>query len=33
MIRPMGVRPDGTLAPLEETLCDPTVEDSGSDSD
>ncbi|XP_068459113.1 synembryn-B isoform X2 [Clinocottus analis] len=32
VIRPMGVRPDGTLAPLEETLCDP-VEDSGSDSD
>ncbi|XP_039664814.1 synembryn-B isoform X2 [Perca fluviatilis] len=32
VIRPMGVRPDGTLAPLEETLCDPR-EDSGSDSD
>ncbi|XP_049928658.1 synembryn-B isoform X1 [Epinephelus moara] len=32
VIRPMGVRPDGTLAPLEETLCDPP-EDSGSDSD
>ncbi|TNN40089.1 Synembryn-B [Liparis tanakae] len=32
VIRPMGVRPDGTLAPLEETLCDP-AEDSGSDSD
>ncbi|XP_074533676.1 chaperone Ric-8B isoform X2 [Halichoeres trimaculatus] len=33
VIRPMGVRPDGTLAPLEETLCDPPVDDSGSDSD
>lgn len=32
VIRPMGVRPDGTLAPLEETLCDPP-QDSGSDSD
>ncbi|KAI3371444.1 hypothetical protein L3Q82_024036 [Scortum barcoo] len=32
VIRPMGVRPDGTLAPLEETLCDPPG-DSGSDSD
>ncbi|XP_056272849.1 synembryn-B isoform X1 [Pseudoliparis swirei] len=32
VIRPMGVRPDGTLAPLEETLCDP-AEDSGSNSD
>ncbi|XP_034071456.1 synembryn-B isoform X1 [Gymnodraco acuticeps] len=32
VIRPMGVMPDGTLAPLEETLCDPP-EDSGSDSD
>lgn len=32
VIRAMGVRPDGTLAPLEETLCDPP-EDSGSDSD
>ncbi|XP_020513224.1 synembryn-B isoform X2 [Labrus bergylta] len=33
MIRPMGVRPDGTLAPLEETLCDPNAGDSGLDSD
>ncbi|XP_075870839.1 chaperone Ric-8B isoform X2 [Nelusetta ayraudi] len=33
LIRPMGVRPDGTLAPLEETLCNPPVQDSGSDSD
>ncbi|CAJ1056958.1 synembryn-B isoform X2 [Xyrichtys novacula] len=33
VIRPMGVRPDGTLAPLEETLCDAPVEVSGSDSD
>ncbi|XP_034540940.1 synembryn-B isoform X2 [Notolabrus celidotus] len=33
VIRPMGVRPDGTLAPLEETLCDAPVDDSGSDSD
>ncbi|XP_072241704.1 chaperone Ric-8B isoform X2 [Leuresthes tenuis] len=33
VIRPMGVRPDGTLAPLEETLCDPPEENSGSDSD
>ncbi|XP_056242726.1 synembryn-B isoform X2 [Seriola aureovittata] len=33
VIRPMGVRPDGTLAPLEETLCDPTGDNSASDSD
>uniref|UniRef100_A0A672YGJ8 Synembryn n=1 Tax=Sphaeramia orbicularis TaxID=375764 RepID=A0A672YGJ8_9TELE len=33
VIRPMGVRPDGTLAPLEETLCDPTEDNSESDSD
>ncbi|XP_019934911.1 synembryn-B isoform X2 [Paralichthys olivaceus] len=33
LIRPMGVRPDGTLAPLEETLCDPSEGNSGSDSD
>ncbi|XP_022609977.1 synembryn-B isoform X1 [Seriola dumerili] len=33
VIRPMGVRPDGTLAPLEETLCDPPGDNSGSDSD
>ncbi|KAM6937838.1 chaperone Ric-8B isoform 1-T1 [Xenentodon cancila] len=33
VIRPMGVRPDGTLAPLEETLCDPPEENSESDSD
>ncbi|XP_070686330.1 chaperone Ric-8B isoform X2 [Pempheris klunzingeri] len=33
VIRPMGVRPDGTLAPLEETLCEPPEENSGSDSD
>ncbi|XP_041794730.1 synembryn-B isoform X1 [Chelmon rostratus] len=33
VIRPMGVRPDGTLAPLEETLCDPREDNSGSDSD
>ncbi|KAK2842118.1 hypothetical protein Q5P01_012318 [Channa striata] len=33
VIRPMGVRPDGTLAPLEETLCDPSEENSESDSD
>ncbi|XP_062245568.1 synembryn-B isoform X1 [Platichthys flesus] len=33
LIRPMGVRPDGTLAPLEETLCDPSEDNSGSDSD
>ncbi|XP_062276890.1 synembryn-B isoform X1 [Scomber scombrus] len=33
VIRPMGVRPDGTLAPLEETLCDPPEDISGSDSD
>ncbi|XP_042352412.1 synembryn-B isoform X2 [Plectropomus leopardus] len=32
VIRPMGVMPDGTLAPLEETLRDPPG-DSGSDSD
>lgn len=33
VIRPMGVRPDGTLAPLEETLCDPPEDNSESDSD
>ncbi|XP_068169140.1 synembryn-B isoform X2 [Antennarius striatus] len=33
VIRPMGVRPDGTLAPLEETLCDAPEEISASDSD
>ncbi|XP_045892311.1 synembryn-B isoform X2 [Micropterus dolomieu] len=33
VIRPMGVRPDGTLAPLEETLCDAPEDNSGSDSD
>ncbi|KAM4573508.1 chaperone Ric-8B isoform 2-T2 [Odontesthes bonariensis] len=33
VIRPMGVRPDGTLAPLEETLCDGPEDNSGSDSD
>ncbi|XP_075998502.1 chaperone Ric-8B [Genypterus blacodes] len=33
VIRPMGVRPDGTLAPLEETLCEPLEDSSGSDSD
>lgn len=33
VIRPMGVRPDGTLAPLEETLCDPPEENPDSDSD
>lgn len=33
VIRPMGVRPDGTLAPLEETLCNPHEDNSGSDSD
>ncbi|XP_069018091.1 synembryn-B isoform X2 [Embiotoca jacksoni] len=33
VIRPMGVRPDGTLAPLVETLCDPHDDNSGSDSD
>lgn len=32
VIRPMGVRPDGTLAPLEETLQAPE-DRSGSDSD
>ncbi|KAM9376586.1 chaperone Ric-8B [Pholidichthys leucotaenia] len=33
VIRPMGVRPDGTLAPLEETLSNLPEENSGSDSD
>ncbi|XP_063335973.1 synembryn-B isoform X1 [Pelmatolapia mariae] len=33
VIRPMGVKPDGTLAPLEETLCSPPEENSDSDSD
>ncbi|XP_035498836.1 synembryn-B isoform X3 [Scophthalmus maximus] len=33
VIRPMGVRPDGTLAPLEETLRDTSEDNSGSDSD
>lgn len=32
VIRPMGVRPDGTLAPLEETLRVPE-DHLGSDSD
>lgn len=32
VIRPMGVRPDGTLVPLEETLRVPE-ERSGSDSE
>lgn len=32
VIRPMSVRPDGTLAPLEETLRVPE-DHSGSDSD
>ncbi|KAM3870309.1 chaperone Ric-8B [Diretmus argenteus] len=33
LIRPMGVRKDGTLAPLDETLCRPAEDSSGSDSD
>ncbi|KAG7217402.1 hypothetical protein INR49_021569 [Caranx melampygus] len=33
VIRPMGIRPDGTFAPLEETLRDPSEDISGSDSD
>ncbi|KAG7521929.1 synembryn-B isoform X1 [Solea senegalensis] len=33
LIRPMGVRPDGKLAPLEETLCDLPEDNSDSDSD
>lgn len=33
LIRPMGVKPDGTLAPLEETLRAPPGDDAGSDSD
>ncbi|XP_061534154.1 synembryn-B [Phycodurus eques] len=33
LIRPMGVKPDGTLAPLEETLHAPPGDDAGSDSD
>uniref|UniRef100_A0A3P8V5C0 Synembryn n=1 Tax=Cynoglossus semilaevis TaxID=244447 RepID=A0A3P8V5C0_CYNSE len=33
LIRPMGVRPDGKLAPLEETLYDLPDDNSGSDSD
>uniref|UniRef100_A0A3Q2CJ90 Synembryn n=1 Tax=Cyprinodon variegatus TaxID=28743 RepID=A0A3Q2CJ90_CYPVA len=33
VIRPMGVRPDGTLAPLEETLVCPPEENSDTDSD
>ncbi|XP_061138561.1 synembryn-B isoform X1 [Syngnathus typhle] len=33
VIRPMGVKPDGTLAPLEETLRAPPGDDAGSDSD
>lgn len=33
VIRPMVVRPDGTLGPLEEKLCEPVEGDSGSDSD
>ncbi|XP_051917538.1 synembryn-B [Hippocampus zosterae] len=33
LIRPMGVKPDGTLAPLEETLHAPPGDDAESDSD
>ncbi|XP_018610426.1 chaperone Ric-8B isoform X2 [Scleropages formosus] len=33
VIRPMGVRPDGTLAPLEETISQCTVESEDSDPD
>ncbi|KAM4553917.1 chaperone Ric-8B isoform 2-T2 [Fundulus diaphanus] len=33
VIRPMGVRPDGTLAPLEETLVCRPEENSDTDSD
>uniref|UniRef100_A0A667YU14 Synembryn n=1 Tax=Myripristis murdjan TaxID=586833 RepID=A0A667YU14_9TELE len=33
LIRPMGVRKDGTLAPLDEALCQPPEDSSGSDSD
>lgn len=33
VIRPMVMRPDGSLGPLEESLCDPPEPKSGSDSD
>ncbi|XP_072566338.1 chaperone Ric-8B isoform X1 [Paramormyrops kingsleyae] len=33
LIKPMGVRRDGTLAPLEETVSKCTVDSSSSDSD
>ncbi|KAG7454768.1 hypothetical protein MATL_G00263200 [Megalops atlanticus] len=33
LITPMGVKPDGTLAPLEETIHQCNVESSSSDSD
>ncbi|KAG8438756.1 hypothetical protein GDO86_005085 [Hymenochirus boettgeri] len=33
IIKPMGVRPDGTMAPLEESLHSQTVEQDNSDSD
>ncbi|CAB1322985.1 unnamed protein product [Coregonus sp. 'balchen'] len=33
LIRPMGVRRDGTLAPLEEALRQPTTDSCSSDSD
>ncbi|KAM8860606.1 chaperone Ric-8B [Synchiropus picturatus] len=33
VIRPMVMRPDGSLGPLEESLCDPRAQKSGSDSD
>ncbi|MEE6478195.1 hypothetical protein FKM82_011775 [Ascaphus truei] len=34
IIKPMGVRPDGTIAPLEETICcSHTTEQDSSDSD
>ncbi|KAM4618946.1 chaperone Ric-8B isoform 2-T2 [Polymixia lowei] len=33
LIRPMGVRKDGTLAPLDETLCQAAEDSTGSDSD
>ncbi|KAE8613771.1 hypothetical protein XENTR_v10007866 [Xenopus tropicalis] len=33
LIKPMGVKPDGTMAPLEETLHSQRAKDSSSDSD
>lgn len=34
LLRPMGLKPDGTVTPLEEALSQyPAIEDTGSDTD